>query len=129
LAWEAVLPACAGAVVVVVALVSSDSPSSLEDVLAVVGVVTVEDDFEELVADDFVVVAAAMHPVRTSMPPTLVTPAMRRARRAGCGFGRFVMTPSFHGDTTSICDAGKRRLGASEEPGKNRVFTPQSASS
>jgi hypothetical protein len=116
-----VLPACAGAVVVVDLVVESSSEfvSAVDDVVEVVAVV---DDLDELVADVFAedVDAAAMHPVRTSMPPTLAAPESRRARRAGCGLGRCFMTPP-SSNRSSIRDRSKGRLGGGEEPiKKNR---------
>jgi hypothetical protein len=69
-----------------------------------------------------VLVVAAMHPVRANRAATLSDPAVRRARRAGCGRrlrGPVVIEPPRSGYDNSLGASGKRHLGFGEEPGKN----------
>jgi hypothetical protein len=70
-----------------------------------------------------VLVVAAIHPVRANRAATLSDPAMRRARRAGCGRrlggGPVVIVPPRSGYDNSLGASGKRHLGFGEEPGKN----------
>jgi hypothetical protein len=63
-------------------LEASDAAFADADDAVVVGVVA--DAVEEAAGDD-VVAVAAMQPVSTNTPATLVALAIRRARRAGCG--------------------------------------------